>query len=96
MKLLDPGEDGVYLESKSPSFRLSVVFLKHVDLFSAEILPFCHGLLDPLGFGNSLSEEFEEGGFSASDVAFDSKTKIVGPGFWVDEIFRENLILISR
>lgn len=84
------------MEGESPSFGFCVVFFEHIDLFSSKILPLGDWFFDPFGLGNSLSEEFKEGGFSTSDVAFDGETVVVGLGFGVDEVFRENLILISR
>jgi hypothetical protein len=59
-------------------------------------LPFSDRFLDPFSFRDSLSKEFKEGRFSTSNISFNSKAKIVASGFRIDEIFGENLILISR
>lgn len=55
LELLDSGENGVNLEGEPPSCWLFVVFLKHIDVFSAEILPVFDRLLDPLSLRNTLS-----------------------------------------
>lgn len=96
LKLFDSCEDGIDLEGKSPSFGISVVFLKHINLLSTKILPFSHRLFNPFSLRNSLSQKFEESWLSTSNVSLNSKTEIVGSGLRIDEIFGKNLILISR
>jgi hypothetical protein len=96
LELFYPCEDSIDLEGKSPSLWLFVVFLKHVNLFSTQILPFTHGFFDPLGLRNPLSQELKEGRFSTTDVSLNGKTEIIGSGLRIDEDFRKNLILISR
>jgi len=60
LKLFDSCENGIDLEGKSPSFRLCVVFLKHIDLLSTKILPFSNRLFNPFSFRNSLPQKFKE------------------------------------
>jgi hypothetical protein len=59
-------------------------------------LPLADWLLNPFSLWNSLSQKLQKCGFSTSDVSFNGKAIIIGPGFRVDVILRENLILISR
>jgi hypothetical protein len=96
LKLFYSGKYGIDLECKSPSFRFSIVFLEHINLFSSKILPFTNRLLNPLSLRNSLSKELKEGRFPTTDVPLNSEAIIIGSGLGIDEIFRENLILISR
>jgi len=96
MQFLYPGEDGIDLEGKSPSLRLSVVFLQHVDIFSSEILPFCNGLFYPFGLGNLLAQYLKEGGLAAADVSLNSIAKIILRKFWVESQVIHILIEASR
>lgn len=57
MKFLNSSEDSIDLEGKTPSLGFGIVLFQHVDVFSAEILPFRNRLFNPLGFGNLLSKD---------------------------------------
>lgn len=56
VKFLDAGEDGVDLESESPSGWLFVVLFQHINVFTVEILPLWDRFFNPLGLRHFLSE----------------------------------------
>lgn len=89
-------ENRIDLEGESPSFRFFVVFLKHIDIFSSEILPLCNRFLNPFSLRNLLSEKLKKCRFSTTDVSFNRKAIVIGSSFRVDEVLKMNLIMISR
>ena len=96
MELLNPGEYGVDLEGKAPSLGLLVVFLKHVDVLAAQVLPVGHRLFDPFGLRHFLSEDLQEGGLATADVSFNGKAVIPGLELGVEFKVLEILIQTSR
>lgn len=73
LHFLYAGEDCVDLESEAPSLWLCVVAFEHVNAFSTEILPVFDGLFDPDCLWDFGSENLEECGLAAADVAFNCK-----------------------
>lgn len=77
MKFLHPSEDSIDLESKTPPFGLLVVFLKHVDVLSSQVLPIRDRLFNPFGFRDLLAEDLKESGLTTTDVSFNSKAIVL-------------------
>ena len=76
LHLLDAGEDGVDLEGEAPPLGLHVVLLQHVDVLAAQVLPLRHRLLDPARLGHLLTEDVDDGGLAAADVALDGEVEL--------------------
>ena len=73
MEFLNASEYRIDLECKAPSLRVLVVFIQHVDVGAAKVLPVTHRFLDPLGLRDLLSEDLEEGRLAATNVSFNGE-----------------------
>ena len=76
LHLFNPSENGIDLESKSPSFWLFVVTLKHVDSFSAKILPVFDRLFDPNCLWDFFSENFQKSGLATANIALNCEAEL--------------------
>lgn len=77
MEFLNASEYRIDLEGESPSLGLLVVFFQHVDVGASEVLPVTHGLFDPFGLRDLLSEDLEECRLAAADVSLNGEAVVL-------------------
>lgn len=65
------GHEGVDLEGEAPARGLLVVETQQVDLLLPHLLPLRQRLIQNGQFGQTLSDDLEDGGLAAADVALD-------------------------
>lgn len=96
MHLLHSSEDGVDLEGETPSFGLKVVLLQHVDVLSAEVLPFRHWFFDPSCLWHLLTQDVDDRGLAAADVALNCEVELALRQLRVQLGWTCHLFLVSR
>ncbi len=96
LKFLDSCENCEHLKGKSPSLWLYIVFLKHIDVLSIEVLPLINRFFNPLGLWQFLSQNLNKCWFATSYITLNCDVKIALNQLWINQTDWNFILCFSR